>query len=182
MADQTSIQETATVQQNPPIQLVNVARFYNPGIYAHQRNSLDWLQHQISSPILSEFVRQWNNPFGNQFPTLQQGDRINPVTELQGFLNRWGFSIDVDGVFGSATRSAVVRFQQQRKLVADGIVGPRTWGELVKPIPPIRLAELLQAYSASRYPQHNTSLQWFQAQLSQALLNEFARRWRNQVQ
>lgn len=36
----------------------------------------------------------------------------------------------VDGIFGSGTRSAVLAFQQQFNLIADGVVGPETWNLL----------------------------------------------------
>lgn len=39
---------------------------------------------------------------------------------------------DIDGVYGSQTRDAVIAFQKDRKLTADGIVGPLTYEELEK--------------------------------------------------
>lgn len=52
--------------------------------------------------------------------------RGNDVKELQQRLVDAGFSVTVDGVFGSRTDDAVKRFQQSQGLKADGIVGPVT--------------------------------------------------------
>ena len=65
-------------------------------------------------------------------PILRKGDRGNAVKELQTALCAAGEpSLVVDGVFGMLTEGAVLRFQRSHGLVADGIVGPKTWGALV---------------------------------------------------
>ncbi|MER6914553.1 peptidoglycan-binding domain-containing protein [Streptomyces sp. NPDC000594] len=66
-------------------------------------------------------------------PTIRQGSSGDTVREAQCLLEYWGFpvgSAGVDGIFGSATRSATISFQRSRGLVADGIIGPNTWREL----------------------------------------------------
>jgi len=62
-----------------------------------------------------------------------RGDRGEPVRDIQGRLLSVGFSSAPDplGVFGSATEDAVRRFQEDRGLPRDGILGPDTWRALV---------------------------------------------------
>jgi len=64
-------------------------------------------------------------------PLLRWGARGPAVATLQSRLNAAGFNPGpIDGVFGPQTQAAVRAFQASRGLVADGIVGPRTWGAL----------------------------------------------------
>lgn len=53
------------------------------------------------------------------------------VKELQTQLNKQGYNLSVDGIFGSKTQSAVKDYQQKNKLAVDGIVGKNTWGSLL---------------------------------------------------
>jgi len=60
--------------------------------------------------------------------TLSVGSQGPDVRVVQSLLNRIGYSAGpVDGVFGSRTYQAVVAFQRNNGLTADGIVGPATW-------------------------------------------------------
>ena len=58
-------------------------------------------------------------------PTLRRGARGDLVKQIQSKVGVPAGS--VDGVFGSGTEAAVRRFQQSHGIVADGIVGPKTW-------------------------------------------------------
>lgn len=58
-------------------------------------------------------------------PTLRRGDRGGFVGQLQGKLG-----LPTDGVFGPATEVKAREFQRDRGLVADGIVGPKSWAAL----------------------------------------------------
>ena len=63
-------------------------------------------------------------------PTVSYGDSGSNVTALQQLLNKHGYGLVEDGIFGGGTYSAVQRFQASQGLVADGIVGPLTWAKL----------------------------------------------------
>lgn len=61
---------------------------------------------------------------------LQKGSKGPSVTKLQQRLNDLGASIGTDGIFGNGTRQAVINFQTEKGLTADGKVGPATWDAL----------------------------------------------------
>lgn len=64
-------------------------------------------------------------------PTLRQGDKGKAVQTCQGQLCEHGYPVTIDGDFGAGTAAAVVRFQQDHSLGADGIIGPKTWTALL---------------------------------------------------
>jgi N-acetylmuramoyl-L-alanine amidase len=67
--------------------------------------------------------------------TLRRGDRGREVVDLQTRLQALGFDLGdrgIDGVFRRGTELAVKAFQQALGLLADGLVGPITWREIVE--------------------------------------------------
>ncbi len=73
------------------------------------------------------------------YPTLREGDTGELVSFLQTMLNSWrpftGNVYDqvvVDGAFGSRTKTAVIGFQGAFSLQPDGIVGLKTWTQILK--------------------------------------------------
>jgi len=73
---------------------------------------------------------------------IRRGSRGRDVADIQARLARAGFLPDAesevsDSLFGDLTDSAVRAFQQQRGLIADGMVGPDTWRSLVDATRPL---------------------------------------------
>mgnify|MGYP004459084731 FL=1 len=65
--------------------------------------------------------------------TLKNGSRGDDVKELQRLLTDAGFPCGAaDGIFGKVTKKAVIEYQNSKGLVADGIVGEKTWKALGK--------------------------------------------------
>ena len=67
-----------------------------------------------------------------KYPTIKRGAKGEIVTQLQDLLSKDGYKLAIDGIFGSGTQSCVRTFQKKHGLVVDGIVGPKTWAELIK--------------------------------------------------
>ncbi len=67
---------------------------------------------------------------------LRRGSRGNDVAEVQVRLSELGYIPGpIDGIFGPKTEAAVIRFQKDRGLNPDGIVGPLTYQALFQPGP-----------------------------------------------
>lgn len=65
---------------------------------------------------------------------LRKGDKGNEVKAMQILLNGNGCSCGssgADGSFGPATLTALKKYQQKKKLEADGVCGPATWAKLL---------------------------------------------------
>lgn len=67
-------------------------------------------------------------------PVLSKGDTGAAVKEMQRALMTWsGFALPkygMDGDFGKETRDWVKKFQKEKRIEVDGVVGPQTWSKL----------------------------------------------------
>jgi peptidoglycan hydrolase-like protein with peptidoglycan-binding domain len=74
-------------------------------------------------------ARSTSNP---TLPNLRFGDSGDAVRVLQRLLLNNRYAVKLDGTFGAMTETAVKAFQNQRNLSPDGVVGSRTWRELIQ--------------------------------------------------
>lgn len=66
------------------------------------------------------------------YTMVAYGSQGSAVRQLQSELNKRGYSLDEDGIFGKKTRSAVRDYQKKNGLtMVDGIAGDETWGSLL---------------------------------------------------
>lgn len=61
---------------------------------------------------------------------VRRSDSNHAVRGGQRQLNKYGYALTVDGIFGPATEAAVRDFQLQNGLTVDGVVGTSTWRTL----------------------------------------------------
>ncbi len=61
------------------------------------------------------------------FALSKYGSRGNEVREIQKRLKKWDYyNGSVDGIYGTKTKKAVIKFQKRNGLTADGIAGKKT--------------------------------------------------------
>lgn len=72
------------------------------------------------------FAATYQSKYPEPKITLKQGSKGDNVKWLQDMLKHNGYSISIDGIFGSDTRQAVISFQSAKKITVDGIVGNTT--------------------------------------------------------
>lgn len=61
---------------------------------------------------------------------VRRSDTGSAVRAGQIQLNRYGYALTVDGIFGPATEAAVRDFQRQNGLTIDGVLGQSAWRTL----------------------------------------------------
>ncbi len=72
-------------------------------------------------------------PTVKAYPTIGVGDTGESVRDAQKLLQAHGYDIGrggADGIFGQDTRLATLKFQKDKRLAADGIIGKDTWAKL----------------------------------------------------
>ena len=65
------------------------------------------------------------------YTRLEYGSKGDDVKKLQQTLNSKGYSLDVDGSYGSKTQAAVRDYQSKNNLAVDGVTGEKTWASLL---------------------------------------------------
>jgi hypothetical protein len=83
-------------------------------------------QHLLTYALLTEWNASGDTETKPEPRTLKIGDEGDDVRALQAALKL----PDPDGIFGRNTRAAVIRFQADRNMRPDGIVGKQTRHEL----------------------------------------------------
>ena len=85
------------------------------------------------TPTWVHFDKRFGKPACSTggYPLLRRGSLSNYVLIAQDDLNTLGFRTGgLDGIFGSATQTAVRNYQSSVGLAVDGIVGGNTWRSL----------------------------------------------------
>ncbi len=93
------------------------------------RRREDSMHFEVSQQKLLEWHEQGELFAGRALPinkSMRIGDRGEHVKHFQKQLNKLGYHLKADGIFGPATHAAVIDFQAGNGLEDDGIVGVKT--------------------------------------------------------
>ena len=64
----------------------------------------------------------------------KMGSRGTEVKNIQTRLKKWGYYTgSIDGIYGTETKNAVIKFQKKNGLTADGVAGPATLAKIGLP-------------------------------------------------
>lgn len=108
--------------------LVKATRLVNGGLNGLE-DRRKYLQKAKTALANIEAIRVSYHEGGNT-NVLRRGSFGAAVGELQLLLSEKGYKLAIDNDFGPSTELAVLMFQKSSRLVADGIVGKKTWAKL----------------------------------------------------
>jgi peptidoglycan hydrolase-like protein with peptidoglycan-binding domain len=116
----------ASLTQNAVIKFQQANRIPADGVVGI--NTQQALQRACQSRTTSSASRSASG----QYPVLSQGKTGAAVTRLQQRLRQLGYlNVNPNGNFGPKTRDAVIKFQRNYRIAANGIVNRQTWNALL---------------------------------------------------
>ena len=92
------------------------------------KNSLKYLWRILVILLVNVLIIALGGNYGGSVQTLSKvGSTGEEVRQIQTKLKEYGvYSGEVDGIYGSQTKKAVIAFQKYNGLAADGIAGEQT--------------------------------------------------------
>ncbi|MEH2183978.1 peptidoglycan-binding protein [Nostoc sp.] len=119
----------ASLTQNAVIKFQQANRISADGVVGISTQQA--LQRACQSRSSNRNISGASRPVG-QYPTLSQGKTGAAVTRLQQRLRQLGyFNAKPTGNFGRITKDAVIAFQRNYRITANGIVNRQTWNALM---------------------------------------------------
>lgn len=117
-----------------PWKSCQILQYSSKGALSGYPNNLDLDKAYITKAEWSQYARGENVSSTlplKKLPTLKKGSTGEYVKHWQLFLTLQGIDCGLpDGIFGPKTEKGVKQWQKEHGLVADGIIGPKTWASI----------------------------------------------------
>jgi len=96
--------------------------------FARGYNGPNYRKYSYDTAMASAYAANGGNNgiASNVDGTLRLGSKGAGVKDLQALLRGAGYNVIADGDFGQSTKKALIQFQKDHELTADGLVGPKT--------------------------------------------------------
>ena len=117
---------------NPQLYLTRIKADGYATSSSYVATNMKYIQRHNLSRVDKGMPLASSNPYHAPDSLLKVGTTGSGVKWLQYELNKQGFDLKIDGIFGPATENAVRQFQNASMLVCDGIVGPKTIAALIE--------------------------------------------------
>ena len=109
---------------------------FNPSVVDRQCGTMPIIKQIMALDPTASFQASGISTPVSGTSALAIGSRGDRVTQLQNALNQRGYAVgDVDGIYGSMTRDAVMAFQRDAKLAATGVADETTLQALAATTP-----------------------------------------------
>ncbi|AXH47315.1 endolysin [Microbacterium phage Eden] len=77
----------------------------------------------------AKFYAEWDAKRNQSTKSPKSAGELN-YADIQAALNKHGYGLAVDGIWGPKSSNALADFQRRNGLVVDRLVGPATWSKL----------------------------------------------------
>jgi len=104
------------------------------GLVAGVAYGVDNVSHNVENGAGStlNLKENWSPRYSHL--VFKEGSKGGGTREIQTGLSRLGYGLHVDGEYGPLTAAAILQFQKDHELEADGVVGKNTWAELIRAV------------------------------------------------
>lgn len=128
----TASQSAVVLAYIPNNTSINVSDYDDTWLSCTYNGSSGYLMRQFVD-VSRSTNRTRADVFGTS--TLRRGNEGRYVYNLQHYLNRHGAGLTCDGIFGGGTETAVINYQSNNGLDADGLAGANTKDSLLQRTP-----------------------------------------------
>lgn len=107
-----------------------IAKISGIAVHVDVRGYRWWADETKNYKAVSDFYPYCGVKYPTPTATIKRGDNGTPVRWLQEKLNKAGYKLDIDGIFGAATEKEVRALQTLKRV--NGVVDQDTLDELKK--------------------------------------------------
>lgn len=96
----------------------------------YYKGAIDGIEGVLTINSYMEFQRNNNLAVDGIYGQKTNTKLISCIKDVQQLLNKFDYKLEIDGIVGNKTITAIKDFQDKNNLIADGIIGNNTYKKL----------------------------------------------------